>query len=434
MRDEQDSPPTRLLIVDDDPSIRASLSEVLTEIGFSVRLATDGFSALVEIRNEIPAILLSDLSMPGMSGFELLSVVHGRFPSIRAIAMNGAFSGNEVPSGVVADAYYQKGCGVRPLLRIMGGLAQPKRLPYQQTGPALLWIHETGTMPMESLTFRSSARIACGLSNKPLAGFSAQFGKRSTCIAGILFITQSLSRSTGHPDRPLKDVIAPQSRTTSPSGTTKKEHLYVMYDGRAERVAADLGSIGHYPNVETGISRSPPTWRCLLAWMIGYNHDSRIGYMVMVAIMLQVVANALSVRNFDVLVQDGAANPAAPSDDAVIQDHRILDNRFTFDKGIPAEHRAANCPARKNASAGDNGTNGDSRVSLVVEGELCARIGIAGSMYRPMLVIKIERRYKSAQIHLRVEVCLQSPDIAPIDRSRQRLSGNCVPLIVVRED
>lgn len=140
MRDEQDSPPTRLLIVDDDPSIRASLSEVLTEIGFSVRLATDGFSALVEIRNEIPAILLSDLSMPGMSGFELLSVVHRRFPSIRAIAMSGAFSGNEVPSGVVADAYYQKGCGVRPLLRIMGGLAQPKRLPYQQTGPALLWI------------------------------------------------------------------------------------------------------------------------------------------------------------------------------------------------------------------------------------------------------------------------------------------------------
>jgi CheY-like chemotaxis protein len=77
MWDEQDSPPTRLLIVDDDPSIRASLSEVLTEIGFSVRLATDGFSALVEIRNEIPAILLSDLSMPGMSGFELLSVVIG---------------------------------------------------------------------------------------------------------------------------------------------------------------------------------------------------------------------------------------------------------------------------------------------------------------------------------------------------------------------
>jgi CheY-like chemotaxis protein len=106
MRDGQDSSPTKLLIVDDDPWIRASLSEVLPEVGFSVRSANDGFSALAEIRNEIPDILLSDLNMPGMSGFELLSVVHRRLPSIRAIAMSGAFSGNEVPSGVVADAYY----------------------------------------------------------------------------------------------------------------------------------------------------------------------------------------------------------------------------------------------------------------------------------------------------------------------------------------
>src|SRR5579862_7115227 len=158
--------------------------------------------------------------------------------------------------------------------------------------------------------------------------------------------------------------------------------------------------------------------------MIGHNHNSRIGDMVMVAIMLRVVANALSVRNCDVLVQDGAPNPAATSDDAVIQDYRFLDNSFTFDKGIPAEHRAANCPTRKNASAGDNGTNGHSRIALLVEGELCARIGIAGSMYRPMLVIEIERRYKSAQIHLCVKVCLQSPNIAPIDRIRQRFSGN----------
>src|SRR5579862_6404726 len=104
--------------------------------------------------------------------------------------------------------------------------------------------------------------------------------------------------------------------------------------------------------------------------MIGHNHNSRIGDMVMVAIMLQVVANALSVRNCDVLVKDGAPNPAAPSDDAVIEDYRIFDNSFTFDKSIPAEHRAADCPSRKNATAGDNGTNGKSRVALFVEGEL----------------------------------------------------------------
>jgi len=101
-----EGPPTKLLIVDDDPSIRDLLSETLTEIGFSVRSAEDGPSALAEIRKDIPDILLSDLNMPGMPGFELLSVVHSHSPSIPLIAMSGAFSGDEVPSGVAADAFY----------------------------------------------------------------------------------------------------------------------------------------------------------------------------------------------------------------------------------------------------------------------------------------------------------------------------------------
>jgi CheY-like chemotaxis protein len=145
MWNEQQDPPAKLLIVDDEPLIRASLSEVLAEVGFSVRSAEDGFSALAEIRKDIPDILLSDLNMADMSGFKLLSVVHRRFPSIRVIAMSGAFSGHEVPSGVAADAFYQKGCGVRSLLRIIGGLAQPKRLPAnQQTDEVPLWIQRNG--------------------------------------------------------------------------------------------------------------------------------------------------------------------------------------------------------------------------------------------------------------------------------------------------
>jgi CheY-like chemotaxis protein len=132
---------TRLLIVDDEASIRASLSSVLTELGYCVRTAEDGFSALAEIRKEIPDILLSDLNMPRMSGFELLSVVRRRFPTIRAIAMSGAFSGNEVPSGVAADGFYQKGSSMSSLLRLMGAHSQPDRLPHSPaTAPAPVWI------------------------------------------------------------------------------------------------------------------------------------------------------------------------------------------------------------------------------------------------------------------------------------------------------
>jgi CheY-like chemotaxis protein len=131
----------RLLIVDDEPLIRMSMSQVLTEIGYPVRSAADGFSALLEIRQEGPDILLSDLNMPGMSGFELLSVVRRRYPAIKVIAMSGAFSGEEVPSGVAADAFYQKGSSIVALLRIMETLPELERPARLSSSDAPVWIH-----------------------------------------------------------------------------------------------------------------------------------------------------------------------------------------------------------------------------------------------------------------------------------------------------
>jgi CheY-like chemotaxis protein len=130
-----------LLIVDDEQMIRSSLSHALTDMGYQVRTAEDGFSALRELRKEIPGIILSDLNMPGMSGFELLSIVRRRFPEVHAIAMSGAFSGDEVPNGVAADAFFQKGSSVGCLLRILESVPLRERPPSRHTwAPAPVWI------------------------------------------------------------------------------------------------------------------------------------------------------------------------------------------------------------------------------------------------------------------------------------------------------
>ena len=132
----------RLLIVDDENSIRVSMSHFLIEIGYRVQTASDGYTALAKIHEEIPDILLSDLNMPGMSGFELLSVVRSHHPAIRVIAMSGAFSGDEVPSGIAADAFYQKGSSMGSLLRIMEALPRPDRLaPHPADPQPNAWIH-----------------------------------------------------------------------------------------------------------------------------------------------------------------------------------------------------------------------------------------------------------------------------------------------------
>ena len=101
-----------ILIVEDDESVRPFLAQVFTHLGYRTRSATDGLSALIEIRQEVPDILLSDLNMPAMSGFELLSIIHRRFPAIYVIAMSGMFTQDQIPCGVTADAFYQKGGGV----------------------------------------------------------------------------------------------------------------------------------------------------------------------------------------------------------------------------------------------------------------------------------------------------------------------------------
>ncbi|MDR3777001.1 MAG: response regulator [Terracidiphilus sp.] len=118
----------RVLIVDDEPSIRLSMSLILVEIGYQVRSAEDGHSALHELRSEIPDILITDLNMPGMSGFELLAEVRRSFPAIHTIAMSGAFCGDEVPSGVAADAFFQKGSSVGSLLKMMDALPRQERM------------------------------------------------------------------------------------------------------------------------------------------------------------------------------------------------------------------------------------------------------------------------------------------------------------------
>jgi CheY-like chemotaxis protein len=116
-----------LLIVDNDPSIRFSLCQIFRHMGHSVRTAEDGFHALQEMNAEMPDILVSDLNMPRMSGFELLSVVRRRFPSVYVIGMTGAYV-DRLPDGIAADAYYRKATGITALLELIKVGAQTGRI------------------------------------------------------------------------------------------------------------------------------------------------------------------------------------------------------------------------------------------------------------------------------------------------------------------
>ncbi|HSR07529.1 MAG TPA: response regulator, partial [Bryobacteraceae bacterium] len=138
----------QILVVDDDLGVRNSLRLLLQAAGYEVTLAEHGFDALSQLKHNIPAIVLSDLHMPEMSGFEFLSVVRRRFPEISVIAMSGAYeTGDAVPGGVIADAFFTKGGGnPQALLRTVADLLRrtEAHIADHQKKSAPAWVRRNG--------------------------------------------------------------------------------------------------------------------------------------------------------------------------------------------------------------------------------------------------------------------------------------------------
>jgi CheY-like chemotaxis protein len=140
-----------LLIVDDEVSVLSLLKQIFTQRGHTVRVAEDGFAALRMIRQTPPDVLLSDLNMPGMSGFELLSVVRRLYPGIHVIASSGAYSGTSVPRGIAADGFHEKATGIAHLFELMavGGELDHTALQAERALTPL-WVDLERRHPFES--------------------------------------------------------------------------------------------------------------------------------------------------------------------------------------------------------------------------------------------------------------------------------------------
>ena len=110
----------KILIVDDEPNIVISLEFLMRREGFSVGVARDGEEALARIREDRPDLVLLDVMMPKVNGFEVCQAVRAdpSLAAVRIVMLTAKGREAEIAKGLAlgADAYVPKPFSTRDLV------------------------------------------------------------------------------------------------------------------------------------------------------------------------------------------------------------------------------------------------------------------------------------------------------------------------------
>ena len=90
---------TRVLVVDDDPMVCMAIEIYLERHGFEVTIADGGETGLRSLEDSSFDLMIVDIFMPHMRGFESIRIFHERAPAIPLVAMSGyAFANLDSPA------------------------------------------------------------------------------------------------------------------------------------------------------------------------------------------------------------------------------------------------------------------------------------------------------------------------------------------------
>ncbi len=120
----------RVLIVDDEPELVSALAERLSLRGFETHGVTDGATALERLRAEPFDVVLADVKMPGLGGFDLARTINAERPGLPVVLLTGASSALDAASGSTLGAfdYLVKPVKIDDLVRVLRAAAG-KELP-----------------------------------------------------------------------------------------------------------------------------------------------------------------------------------------------------------------------------------------------------------------------------------------------------------------
>ena len=96
---EAETPSLSILVVDDEPSVRETLAEMLEVMGHRVELADSGHQAIQKLAGNHCDLVFTDLAMPEMDGWEMSREIRKRWPDLSVVLVTGYGTGTLPPSG-----------------------------------------------------------------------------------------------------------------------------------------------------------------------------------------------------------------------------------------------------------------------------------------------------------------------------------------------
>ncbi len=113
-----DAQQTKILIVDDEAGVRELLKDALKLAGFDTQVANDGMSALTALRSFTPDIMIIDINMPLMDGFELVERLRKNGNDVPVLMLSARADRVDVTRGLTlgADDYVVKPFGLEELV------------------------------------------------------------------------------------------------------------------------------------------------------------------------------------------------------------------------------------------------------------------------------------------------------------------------------
>jgi CheY-like chemotaxis protein len=108
-----------ILVIDDDPAILDTLSDILVEEGYRVTTAQNGAEGLTAIDRALPQLVLLDMRMPVLDGWGFALMLRQRGLRLPIVVMTAAQDARQWAQEIAADHYLAKPFDVDELLKIV---------------------------------------------------------------------------------------------------------------------------------------------------------------------------------------------------------------------------------------------------------------------------------------------------------------------------